>query len=207
MPRKALFTKEEIIKKSFEIIRQHGPQALTARSLAAALGSSPRPIFTIFNTMDEIRAEVRYKAQAFFDNYVADIFDYTPAFKEFGIRLIKFAQKEEQLFRLLFLNKETPNDPLNNVTERCTQSMAEAYNISLEQSHCLLTQCWTYVCGLALIMNNQAARYTDDEINELLSRQFLSTLFYLKSEYEVKGIAPRKRTSEDDSPVLEVPFK
>jgi len=62
MPRKALFTKEEIIKKSFEIIRQHGPQALTARSLAATLGSSPRPIFTIFNTMDEIRAEVRYKA-------------------------------------------------------------------------------------------------------------------------------------------------
>lgn len=58
MPPKAKFTKEEIIEAALEITRSEGFQALTARALGTKLGSSSRPIFTLFQNMDEVQQEV-----------------------------------------------------------------------------------------------------------------------------------------------------
>ena len=40
MPPKVRFTREEIIRAALDIIRESGPEALTARSLAARLDCS-----------------------------------------------------------------------------------------------------------------------------------------------------------------------
>ena len=59
MPPKPKFTKEEIVAAAVEIVRQEGEDALTARSLGNKLGASARPIFTVFNSMDEVKESVR----------------------------------------------------------------------------------------------------------------------------------------------------
>ena len=51
MPPKAKFTKKEIIEASMSIVQKDGFPALTARALGARLGSSARPIFTVFSSM------------------------------------------------------------------------------------------------------------------------------------------------------------
>lgn len=48
MPPKPKFTKEEMVGKALRIVEEKGASALTARELGKALGSSTRPIFTIF---------------------------------------------------------------------------------------------------------------------------------------------------------------
>jgi len=58
MPPKAKFSREQIVKGAFDIVRKNGMSALTARRLGEALGSSARPIFTVFESMDEVIAEV-----------------------------------------------------------------------------------------------------------------------------------------------------
>ena len=58
MPPKAKFTREEIVQAALGIVREDGIQALTARALGAKLGSSARPIFTIFQSMEEVQQEV-----------------------------------------------------------------------------------------------------------------------------------------------------
>lgn len=63
MPRQALFTKEEMVAKALQIVRENGVEALSARSLGAALGSSSRPIFTVFRNMEEVEVEVRTAAR------------------------------------------------------------------------------------------------------------------------------------------------
>ena len=45
MPPKVRFTREEIIRAALDITRESGPEALTARSLAARLDCSAKPIF------------------------------------------------------------------------------------------------------------------------------------------------------------------
>ena len=50
MPPKAKFTKEQITKAALGVVSEKGAQALTAKELGAALGTSTTPIFTVFNS-------------------------------------------------------------------------------------------------------------------------------------------------------------
>ena len=52
MPPKPKFTKEEIVTAALNITREKGIDAVTAREIAAKLGSSARPIFTVFRNMN-----------------------------------------------------------------------------------------------------------------------------------------------------------
>lgn len=51
MPPKFLFTRAEIIEAALRITRRAGLSGLTARSLAAELGCSVKPIFGLFRNM------------------------------------------------------------------------------------------------------------------------------------------------------------
>ena len=55
MPSKAKFTKEEIVKAALNIVRTDGFEALTSRALGIQLGSSARPIFTVFKNISLFR--------------------------------------------------------------------------------------------------------------------------------------------------------
>ena len=55
MPPKAKFTKEQIISKGLDIVREEGMDNLTARALGNRLGSSACPIFTVFENMEEVQ--------------------------------------------------------------------------------------------------------------------------------------------------------
>ena len=52
MPPKPKFTKEEIVAAALTLVSEKGMEALTARELGLRLGSSARPIFTVFQSME-----------------------------------------------------------------------------------------------------------------------------------------------------------
>lgn len=104
MPPRAKYTKEEIIQTAFEMTREKGFGSVTARELGKKLGTSVTPIFNVFQNMSELQSEVRNLALKEFEKYVADAVNYTPAFKQFGVQMIKFATEEPQLFRILYMD-------------------------------------------------------------------------------------------------------
>ena len=55
MPKKPKFTKEEVIKAGYQIIKERGKDNLTARFLAASLNCAISPIFTLFENMEELK--------------------------------------------------------------------------------------------------------------------------------------------------------
>ena len=69
MPPKPKFTKEEIVQTALQVVSQKGVEALTAKELGDALGSSSRPIFTVFNSMKEVQDEVRTAAMHRFESF------------------------------------------------------------------------------------------------------------------------------------------
>ena len=91
MPPKPKFTKEEIVFAAKEIVREKGLSALTAREVAEKLGSSPRPIFTVFRNMKELQEAVSESAMRDFNARLRRAADFTPAFKEVGMQMIRFA--------------------------------------------------------------------------------------------------------------------
>ena len=58
MPPKPKFTREEIVAAALDIVRERGLKGLTARDLGARLGASARPIFTVFENMEDLTREV-----------------------------------------------------------------------------------------------------------------------------------------------------
>ena len=71
MPPSAKFTREEIVRAALTLVRTEGFDALTARALGAKLGSSARPIFTVFQNMEEVQQAVMDAAKAVFEKAFA----------------------------------------------------------------------------------------------------------------------------------------
>ena len=76
---------------ALDVVRKRGAGALTTRDIARELGVSTRPIFTYFNTMDEVRAAVRDAAEQRYLAYVdAGLAEEQP-FRGFGKQYLRFA--------------------------------------------------------------------------------------------------------------------
>ena len=103
MPPKPKFTKEAIIEAALELVSEKGMSALTSRDLGSRLGSSARPIFTVFNSMEEVQEEVKKAAIKRFESYAEKAIHYTPAFKQIGMQMILFAKEEPMLFQLCYM--------------------------------------------------------------------------------------------------------
>lgn len=88
MPPKPKFTREEIVASAVDLVSKKGIDYLTTRNLGEWMGSSARPIFTVFNSMDEVIREVRKAATEKFNSYIREIVNFTPAFKEAGVRMV-----------------------------------------------------------------------------------------------------------------------
>ena len=57
MPPSPKFTRDEIVAAALQVVSERGKEALSAREVAAVLGSSARPIFTVFSNMEELQQE------------------------------------------------------------------------------------------------------------------------------------------------------
>ena len=191
MSKQAQFTKERIIGACLEIIRSDGPDALSARSICKKLGCSVAPLFWVFENMEQLLGEVRKAAQTLFIDYVADSIDYVPAFKEFGIRLIRFSREEPGLFHYLFLEKDAEVGFADSVITECLKRIEPHFGLSSEQSGFIFRQIWPFACGLAGLCNRAPGLYTEEMVSQMLSNQFQALLMLVKSGKEVVNIIPK----------------
>lgn len=182
MPPKAKFKKEEIVSAAFDIVRENGPSALTARSLAAQLGTSTAPIFTAFNSVDELQNEVVLKAKELYKTYVEAGLKYTPAFKGTGIKYIEFAKNEPCLFKLLFMSENggdlshfLPSNDENS--PRVLEVLANDYKMDKSKAKKLYNHISVYTHGLAVLYARGGNVFNDDEVSDMLTEVF-NALFY-----------------------------
>lgn len=68
MPPRAKYTREEITEIALGIVAESGVESLNARSLAEAMGTSTRHIFTAFRNMEELEQSVRESARRYSDS-------------------------------------------------------------------------------------------------------------------------------------------
>lgn len=197
MPPKAKFTKDEIIETALDTVREEGFEALTARALGAKLGSSARPIFTVFQSMDEVQQEVMKAARALYDGYIAQALSgeraYEHAFKSVGTQYILFACREPKLFQLLFM-KEKDNPPdfagvlplIDENYELILGSVRDDYKISDALALRLYKHLWVYTHGIASLCATGMCRFSGEEISEMVTDVFSSLLAKFAAEKEMR---------------------
>lgn len=187
MPPKARFTRQEIVQTAFDMTREIGFGAVTARALGKQLGTSVTPIFTAFENMYDLRQEVRKLAMCEFENYVADALNYTPAFKQFGIQMIRFANEEPQLFRILYLDVNEQSRSFDEMRKElgrsatvCTDVIQKDYSLSEEDAKKLFQQMWIYTFSICVLVVNRICHFSSEEITDMLSMEFQGTLMLLR---------------------------
>lgn len=191
MPRQVQFTKENIISVAIGILRRDGAEALSARTICKEMGCSVSPLFRAYANMDEIMQDVRKAAEKIFSEYVADVCDYTPAFKEFGMRLVRFSKEEPNLSHFLFQEKGTRSTAADEAARMCLKQTETQFELSEEQCELMYRQLWPFATGIANLSSKEPDFYTDSLVGEMLSTQFMALLILIKSGKKVVNVAPQ----------------
>lgn len=187
MPPKARFTKIQITQAGLEIIRNEGMENLTARALGKKLGSSACPIFTVFENMEEVQAEVKKAAKALYAKYVTRGLGDTPAFKGVGMQYILFAIKEPKLFQLLFMSEQPQKPVVANVLpiiedsyDEILLSIKNSFELNESEAENLYRHLWIYTHGIAVLCATNMCTFTPEEMGRMLTEIRVSVLNEIK---------------------------
>ena len=204
MPPKAKHTRDEIIAIAYELVREQGVEALTAREVAKRLDTSPSPIFALFRDMEELKAAVKERAEACFGSYMADAERYHPAYKRRGMQWVKFAQEEPLLFRMLFMQNMHGVDldtALRKIPFDADTDIAiimQDYRATRQQAEHLFRQMWIYTYGMCTLCAAKGCAFTEREIAQRLGEIFQGMIFVLRSDKaQEASIRPAVRGSAD----------
>ena len=173
MPPKFKFTREEIINAALEVTRKNGMEGLTARGLAAELGSSSKPIFGLFQNMEEVQIEVIAAANNLYQSYISRGMTEGkyPPYKASGIAYIQFAKEEKELFKLLFMRDRTGEKIEENREEirPILNIIMKNLGISEDEACMFHLELWLYVHGIATMIATNYLHWNIEFISKILT--------------------------------------
>ena len=200
MPPKPKFTRDEIAAIAYQMIKEGGVSSLTARDLGSGMGTSARPIFTLFKNMEEVKQAARALAVQEFMDHIRDFRDFSPAFKRIGMEIVSCGIHEPELFKLLFL-QEHPKGvsfeqsllDMDGMDETCIQLVMQDYGLSRENATLLFQQMWTNSFGLGVMCAMGVCDLSEVEIGRRLGIMFTSLMMFVQSGNVQQVIAQQEQ--------------
>ena len=191
MPPKVKFQKNEIVNAALNVVRKEGIDAVTAREVAKELQVSVGPIFTWFETMDQLKVEVYVVAKERYRNYIEQGLKEKIPFLGLWHQYIRFAKEEPELYKLLFLTK--PGEASGGAMEtlKYSQDMArpslmQIYNMDERTADKYFRDMWMVAFSFATLIVTDDCPYSDEEIFSIGTEVSLSLC---KAFKEVPGLS------------------
>ena len=171
MPKKPTTTKETMIEGAFLLIREQGQDALTVRNLASLLGCSTQPIMYQFPDTGVLKDLAYQKADAFHSAYILGGEDLL----EIGLRYIRFAKEEPNLFQFLFQSGRFSGLTLEDLirapeTAGVLAAVSKEENLTMEEAVSFFEPLAALVHGYASLIANNAMKYNPEAIQAALLR-------------------------------------
>ena len=190
MPPAAKITKEMILNTVLELTREQGFEAVNARSIAARLQCSTRPIFTCYENMEMLKREFLEFAYRFYERFVEEYRCSGNADAGMGagtdtvanaatalclsLSYIAFAQKETHLFRLLFvsdmaLNMAQAKDFYAEVgNETRASAFSESIGVDPEAGKRIFLDLFLYSHGIAVLSADKKIALQEEEAEKMI---------------------------------------
>ncbi len=189
MPPKPKFTKKEIVQAALEIVSQKGVEALTAKELADALGTSARPIFTVFSSMKDVQEEVRSAAMHRFESFAEQRLPGMPLFKQVGMQMVLFGAKEPKLYQLLFMQENRSAVSFDDVfgelgptAKTCIGLIRKEYGMSEQEAKLLFENVWIYTFGVGALCATRVCNFPEERLGYMLTTEFQAMMLLVKSK-------------------------
>ena len=179
MPTTVRITKEEIIAAAYEITKEQGIEAATARAVAKRLKCSIQPVYYVFETMTNMREAVLEKAKL---EYTQSLFSNLPdtlKINAVAFNYIRFAREYPYLFKLMFANDKYENISVldknirNENKPRIIRIIKEDYGIGDEKhAEDLHIKGGIFCHGLAMMAISGSINVDDETIGRLIKEVF-----------------------------------
>lgn len=187
MPPKPKYTREEITAAALEVVSQKGIAALTAKELGHALNTSTTPIFTVFDSMQDVQNEVKAAAMARFEAYAHKTGADMPIFKQIGMKMILFAKEEPWLYQLVFMSANSDVRSfddiyarLGTVADECLDTIRRDYGLSDTDARTLFEHTWIHTFGIGVLCATGMCHFSDEQVSQMLTQDFTAMMTLLK---------------------------
>ncbi len=176
MPRKFMFTREEVLAAALNLAREQGIAAVTARGLGEKLGSSSKPVFSLFENMEDVLSAVMEAANKLYQNYLKE--DMTsgkyPPYKASGMAYIRFAKEEKELFKLLFMRDRTHEHIEDNKEDikPLLELLQKNLGLNEEDAYLFHLEMWIYVHGIATMLATSYLEWEETFISKIVTDGF-----------------------------------
>ena len=194
MPPKVRFQKEEIVTAALNVARKEGIDSVTAREVAKELGVSVGPIFTWYETMEQLKTDVFQQAKRMYREYIERGLAGPVPFLGVGQQYLRFAREEPELYRLLFLRRPDSvsggaMEALKFSQDLARESLMRIYHMKAWMADCYFRDLWLVVFSFATLIVTDDCPYTDEDMSAVLTEVSLSVC---KAYKEVPGLAEGK---------------
>lgn len=187
MPPKPKYTREQIVAAALDLVSKQGSTALTAKALGNALHTSATPIFTVFDSMQEVQDAVKNAAMEKFEAYTRKARADMPIFKQIGMQMIVFAKEEPWLYRLLFMSQNSTVRSFHDiyarlgcVAEECLVAIKRDYGLSAEAARTLFEHTWIHTFGIGALCATGMCNFSEERISQMLTQDFTAMMQMMK---------------------------
>lgn len=169
-------SKEDIIKVSFQILKEEGIEKLNARKIANKLNTSVQPIFYQFDSMEGLKKELLNFCLNYYQDYIFDFKTNYSKYKEIGINYIRFAKYNSNIFKFIFMQgyhiKIEEFLYFDKSYEEVEKILYEQNDISFENIKRFHLKMWMFTHGISCLVATGTCEFSDEEINNLLTEEF-----------------------------------
>lgn len=174
-------TKENIILSAVKLVNEEGYAALNARSLAKKIGVSTKPLYRIYQNMDEIKEDVIKEISREYDEFINSKIDSKKALVTLCIAYVEFANSYKNLFCSLFLANNLKWQKIEDVfDEKWNQStiinLVNKHGYSFEDAKELFLHLWLYANGLATLIATNQMKLDEDDITVRIVKTYKSLI-------------------------------
>jgi len=186
MPPRTIVNRNDILNATITLVRKEGSANINARSIAKALNCSTKPLFRVYENMEQLKEDVYLKAEecqkAYLNDIQADDMNY---FLSLGKNYIKFANEEKELYKLLFFSENLKIKSLDELTnqpdtKKIIDYIASAEELNKRQAKDIFLEIWLFIHGISTLLATTPSTLDDNEIEHLLINAYNAKLEYLK---------------------------
>ncbi len=169
MPAVVEMSKDHIVKVAVKMVNDGGWDSVNARSLAKTLNISTKPLYRIYNNMDEIKSDIYKEISKQYDSFLTSRIDPKKVLLTLCIAYVEFAQEYKNLFISLFLSNNLKWKNIENVLdEKWNQgaiiNLVNKHGYTFEEAKYLFMNLWLYANGLATLIATNEIKIDEKEI-------------------------------------------
>lgn len=199
MPASKKITKDIVLEAALQVFRKQGFDAVNARSIAKELNCSTQPIYVEFTNMEELKKIIIDKVVECHKNLVqTNLMNKDKgAYSAYGLGFVQFARDERHFFRFLYLNAKDGGRVRDDIfKDDIIDTIQNEYGYSQEVAEKFHNDMHNYTYGIAMLANTGYRDYSDEEIAELLHREFMA----LTSIYGIPPLFLQKKRQYKNGP-------